>query len=320
MAIEKLSILKTRGNVVWHNIDEFKTTDYSLKIDVSSSSLIAVLSFKKNTDKVINIDELLQKLKTSHVKFENWSALVEIFSVGDKLNSFNDLIIAKGTAPIHGKDASIKLFFDNGKENHLKEKKDGTVDYKELSKIDSVLKGAVLAEYITETSGVNGVDVLGEVITAHIGVSTKFVAGKNTILNETTKTISATEDGIPSEEAGVIKIDPTLSIKKDLDLSVGNIDFSGDVSIGGDVLDGFKIKAGGNITINGNVGSAELISGGKISIHGGVAGKKKGFIKCQKIEAKYLNEALVEAEVEVKVLKGIVNSIIYTQGNVISGI
>lgn len=317
--MEKLSILKSRGTVVWHIIDEFKTAEYNLKIEVSSSSLIAVLSFKRNSDKLINKSELLLKLKSSRVKFDNWMALEELFNASENLSSFNDLIIAKGTAPIHGKDATIKLFFDNGNEQQLKENEQGRVDYKNLSKFSSVVKGAILAEYIPETCGVNGIDVLGEVITAHVGVSTKFQAGKNTTLNESTKTITALEDGIPSEEAGIIKLDPTLHIENDLDLSVGNIDFSGDVFIGGDVLDGFKVKAGGNITINGNVGIAELTSGGKILIHGGVAGKKKGVIKCKNIEAKYLNEALVEASEEVKILKGIVNSVVYTQGQVITG-
>jgi hypothetical protein len=92
MTIKNLSLLKSRGNVEWHVIDEFKTAEYNLKIEVSSSSLIAILSFKKNPDKIINAAELLQKLKTSRIKFENWTALTEIFQDNDNLHDFNDLI------------------------------------------------------------------------------------------------------------------------------------------------------------------------------------------------------------------------------------
>ena len=316
----KLTLLKSRGNIEWRLVDEFKTFEYNIKTEVSLNGLIAILSFKKNADKSINVVELLQKLKTSKIKFDNFQAIMEIFNDKDNLASFADLIIAKGTAPVHGKDARIEYLFEISKDTHFKEKEDGSVDYKDVAKFISMSKGAVLAKYIEETTGVNGVDVYGESVTAHVGKPEKLIAGKNTLFDEKTKTIVAEVDGIPFETLGVIKIDPTLHIKEDIDLAVGNVDFSGDIYIGGDVLDGFKVKSAGNIIIGGVVGAAELTCPGTITIHGGVNGHKKGVIKCKKLEAKYLNEAFVECSEEIRISKGIINSIVYTQGCIFAGV
>ena len=320
MGKEQLSFFFFRGNVEWRQIYEFKCSEYSFKTEVSSNSLMAVLTFKKLSDKPISVNELLQKINASRIKFENWGELESVFKGTEEIKSFSDLIIAKGVAPIHGKDAQIKLYFDNGHASHFKEKEDGSIDYKDMAKFVSVSKDTLLAKYIKETIGVNGTDIFGEVINAHVGKSTKFVVGKNTTFKENTETIYAAIDGIPTEVSGNIKIDPILNINKDLDMSVGNIDFSGDVYIGGDILDGFKVKAGGDIVVKGTVGASELISAGNICIHGGVTSRKKGFIKCKKLEAKYLNDAYVEASEEVKVLKSIMNSLVFTQGHVIAGI
>ena len=60
--------------------------------------------------------------------------------------------------------------------------------------------------------------------------------------------------------------------------SIGNINFAGDVVIKGNVGAGSVIKATGDVIIHGFVESAEITAGGDVEIGLGVNASNKGFI------------------------------------------
>jgi uncharacterized protein (DUF342 family) len=314
-----LPTLKSRDDYVWVIKEEFRSNEIYYKIEISANEIIGLLSIKSLADGNINTAEILNKIKSSKLTILDQTSLQYLLENIGQLKEVNNFVLSKGVAPKHGKDAKINIAYVP-MEMHLPKNEVAKVDYKEIHKIVSVKEHDVLAVYEKETEGENGSDVYGQVITARKGKPTKFLASKNVVLDEATMTIRATVDGIPSSAHGIFKVDPSLIIENNVDLTVGNINFTGTVSINGDVLDGFKVQSGGDVFIKGVIGACEIISSGNVIVHGGIAGKGKCVIKCKELHAKFLHEALVEAEDKVIIQKEIIGSTIYCNDSLIAGV
>lgn len=318
MPTRNLPILTSRENHQWHIKENITTVSYSYKIEVSQDKLIALFSIKMHSaisSRIIN--EIYQKLKHSKIVLKNISSLDYALKNMNQLGELNDFILSIGSAPLHGCDAIIEILYEkDGLE--LPTEDIDRVDYKSINKIASVRSGDILGRYIKETLGEDGSDVFDQKIIAHKGKASNFVASQNTELDSEEMVIRATSDGLPSSKLGFFKIEPALMVETDLDLSVGNIDYGGSVSINGDVLDGFKIIAGGDVFIRGIVGACDIISSGKIIIHGGIVGKGKCSIKCKELFAKFMHEAQVEADENICIMKEIIGSKCYCNGKLIA--
>ncbi|MEG1972672.1 MAG: FapA family protein, partial [Oscillospiraceae bacterium] len=102
-----------------------------------------------------------------------------------------------------------------------------------------------------------------------------------------------------------------FEVKGDVDASMGNIDFAGDVIVRGNVREGYLIKSKGSIVVMGVVEGASLISDGGITIQKGMNGMNKGIIRTQKgLTSKYLENCTAHVKGDV-----ISESIIYCNIN-----
>ena len=70
-------------------------------------------------------------------------------------------------------------------------------------------------------------------------------------------------------------------VKGDVNYTIGNIDFEGDVIVRGDVLSGFIIHATGDIEVKGVVEDAEISAGRNVIVRGGFIGSGKGHITAE---------------------------------------
>jgi len=93
-----------------------------------------------------------------------------------------------------------------------------------------------------------------------------ITVGKNTLMTADGKYIVSACDGHIMYGTGCFNVEDTVTVKSDLDISVGNIDFFGDIYIKGNVMEGFSVKAGRSLKIEGTVFSADLAAGGDITI------------------------------------------------------
>lgn len=314
-----LSILKSRDDYSWIVKEEYRANDIYYKIEISANELIGLLSIKSIADGNINATEILNRIRNLKLKIVEPNSLQYLIENIGQLKEVNNFILSQGVAPKHGKDAKINIAYVPI-ETSLSKNDIAQIDYKEIHKIVSVKNNDVLAVYEKETEGENGIDVYGQVISARKGKPTKFLASKNVELDEATMTIRATVDGIPSSAHGIFKVDPSLIIESNVDLSVGNINFTGTVSINGDVLDGFKVQSGGDVFVKGVIGACEIISAGNVIVHGGIAGKGKCVIKCKELHAKFLHEAQVEAEDKIVIQKEIIGSSVFCNDSLIAGV
>jgi len=179
--------------------------------------------------------------------------------------------VARGFAPVNGSDARIEYFFRVGRPE-LKPKvlDDGRVDYFNMDVVANVPAGTVLARKIPPVLGKMGKAVTGEDLSPRVPREARLKAGKNTMLTDDELMIVATGKGEPRLERGAIHVITNFVVDGDVDFSVGNIDFEGDVEVRGDVKNKFVVKATGNILIKGAVDGATVMAGRDIIVAGGV--------------------------------------------------
>lgn len=183
--------------------------------------------------------------------------------------------IAEGIEPVPGKNGYLELLVDLQEEqNGLRERNDGTVNFRDFKRIPTVKKGEVVAIVHPPVEGKAGLTVTGLPLFAAPVHPMVVKAGKGIVLMENETKIVAIEGGRPQLQVRglVVKVSilEKLYHQKDVDITTGSIRFTGDVEVGGNVEEGMEVSAEGNIIIHKNVSMAKITSGNSILIKGNV--------------------------------------------------
>lgn len=208
------------------------------------------------------------------------------------------ICVARAIPPRRGKNGFVTFRYD--KEHKLKPQQDefGIANYRELNSIVPIRKGEVIADITLPTPGEPGMNVFGKVIPAEPGTAAKVTVGKNTALTADGKAIVASVDGHILYGTGCFIVEDAVTVKADLDISIGNISFFGDVHIRGNVMEGFTITAGKNVRIDGTVFGGEITAGGNITIVGGCLNTK---IDCEgNVSAGFCENTVINARGNVE--------------------
>ena len=146
-----------------------------------------------------------------------------------------EVLVAEGQMPEDGVDGFYEYKFDMNFSKKPKLKPDGSVDYWSIKMVEIVTEGQVIAEYHKSVQGKDGVDLRGKPILAKRGRDLVPLRGKGFERSEDGLVYTSMMDGKIEMSGGRIVILPVYEISGDADLSVGNIDFRGDVIIHGNV-------------------------------------------------------------------------------------
>jgi uncharacterized protein (DUF342 family) len=209
-----------------------------------------------------------------------------------------EVVIAEGKPPVDGENARLIFEVDLEKGTKPKEAQSGKVDYRNIQSIVQVGQGQVIARKEPPGKGTPGLDVTGKEIPPTPGVDIAVKGGKNTMVSEDGKYLKATKSGYIYKQADLVNVGELLTIKKDVDFSVGNIKYSGDVEVDGNVLPGFSVETDGNIVIKGEAESAKIVSrNGSVTIDRGVIGKNDMFVTAKKeIKLVFAQAAVISTE------------------------
>jgi hypothetical protein len=253
-------------------------------IEISEDRMAAylILTAPEEGGAEITADEVKREISVSPINAPIEEAAVE---AALKTKAYGDrIIVARGKRPINGIDGVISYRFETG--GHLMPKKNerDEMDYKDLGLIQNILAKSVIADITHETEGEDGEDVCGNPLKALPGKPAKFMVGLGTVttVNETGTTIVAAVDGNLKWHKDHFVVEETLTLGEDVGASTGNIDFIGDVIIKGNVFEGFSVKSKKSIVINGTANNALLEADGNIDIKIGCVNtelKAKGDIK-----------------------------------------
>jgi len=222
--------------------------------------------------------------------------------------------VAFGRPPVDGKDGEIIDCFEREKSLKFAEKINGGIDFKTLNIITAVDAGTVICTITEPMPSLPGTDVYGAEAIGREGKSVYIPQGVNTILSSDGLKLLAGETGNLVFRNNKFTIDPVFEVRGNVDNSIGNIDFPGDVTVLGDVFEGFQIKAKGNVTVFGRVEGASIFSEGCIVLKNGMNGMNKGELEANgDITSNYLENCKASTRSNLNV-DSIVNSIIYCNG------
>ncbi|MCL1982144.1 MAG: FapA family protein, partial [Clostridiales bacterium] len=217
----------------------------------------------------------------------------EIREFCSRQNYFQWHKVAFGTRATDGEDGSYTLTFDSGNTGP-KQREDGSVDYRELGLIKNVYEGEVLCNIVLPKAGIDGTNVFGGVIPAKQGKPATVGAGNNVLLTDDKTELRAGTDGCVYFKGGKVYIEEAYSVKSDVCLKTGNINFNGSVHIAESVRQGFIVTAQKDIYVKGLVEGAHLVAGGNIAIVGGITGMNTAKIEAGgDITVKFIENANV---------------------------
>lgn len=208
---------------------------------------------------------------------------------------FTDFVIAEGKPAVHGVDDKIEYFFNTNPSLKPKHNDDGSVDYHNLNNISQVQEGDLLARLHKGDKGSNGKDVTGKDIPCRTIKTLRLEPGKNLRISEDQTEMYTEVTGHVSLVNDKVFVSDVYEVSGDVDNSVGNIAYNGNVHIHGSVRGGFQVIAKGDIIIDGVVEDALIQSDeGQIIVQCGIHGMKKGLLDAgSNIITKFIENASV---------------------------
>ena len=277
-------------------------------VTISKDSMTAsvLLRVSQDTDSSINVEEVIQELERNEVVFGIDETAIS--KAVDNREYNTPVRVAVGNKPERGASSSFIYHFNTNQDFKPKEDEDGHIDYKDISFIQNVEKGAKLATKVQPTPGVPGMTVSGKEIQGPEGRNLPFKNGMNTEISEDGLTLIATSSGAIQFQLDKISVMDVITVRGDVDHKVGNIDCRGSVHVTGGIKAGYKLKIDGDLEVNGNVEDADVRVGGNIAIKGGCFGESGGIVEAGgNITVKYAEGQRLVAGSEIMVGGEIVN-------------
>lgn len=190
------------------------------------------------------------------------------------------IVVAEGKPAVDGQDGKFKYYFRQELNRKPRVLEDGSVDYKSMELFEAVKKDMLVAEYEPATPGVFGYDVTGCLISPRQGKELPPLRGDGFRMTDDKKQYYSLIDGIVEldEQEQKLMIRNLYTVNGDVDASVGNIQFNGDVNITGNVHSGFSVVATGSIVIDGHCGGCQIEAGRDVIIRKGCQGRGAGKI------------------------------------------
>ena len=189
-----------------------------------------------------------------------------------------DIVIARGTAPIHGTDAVITYYFNTDLKTRPSRNEDGSVDFFHLNTINHCKTGDVLASLKKAEEGVNGTTVYGEVIRPRTIKHLVLKHGRNIEVSEDGCEMRSLINGHVCLTDDKVFVSDVYEVEN-VGTATGNIESEGSVQVNGNVQAGFEIRAKGNVEVRGVVEGAVIEAGGDIIIARGMNGMGKGILR-----------------------------------------
>jgi len=291
-------------------------------VNISNDKLVATLSLHAaEPPDNITSEKILNQIRSMKIILDDeGKKAVEDFVAklaGKEIPE--SVVIARGRKPEPDQPGKIEILFLKPLEpDHQPEESQEASRHShyDRSSIVVVKEGQKLLRLLPPEQGQNGVDVFGEEIPRKLTTEAQLHLGPN--VRQEDDIVYATCNGKVEYSNGKVWVDSMLEISGNVDFSIGNIDFPGDIHIGKNVLDLFQIKGGADIVVCGAVEAAEIHAQQDMVVTGGIAGKDKGIFSAGRdIKSKYITNAKVQAGRNIEVTKEIVHCDLVCQGRLI---
>ena len=269
---ESVKNMPTKSNVAMPKMEKPPVIDGRVEITFDNSGMLAnmMLFAPQNGGRPITMEMVAKELAAHNIV-----SGIDEFDVREMVEGRiyeNCMCIARAIPAKNGANGYVDFKYEKTRVIQPKRDEFGVANFRELDTIVQIRRGDVIADIIPPTEGEPGINIFGEPIPPEPGKPAKPVLGKNSVITADGAHIIAACDGHIKYGLNCFNVEDTVTIYSDLDISVGNIDFFGDVHVKGNVMEGFSVKAGKNLKIDGSVFSSELVAGGNITVNGGIIG------------------------------------------------
>lgn len=267
---------------------------FSLRI--SDDKMEAVARFyppSSNGSMIGGRDEIINDLKHRKVIFGFDEKAIDSYLADRRY--CEDIVVARGKAPVQGQDARIEYYFNTDLSTKPARNEDGSVDFFHLNTINHCKKDDVLAKLFKEVPGAPGCTVLGEPVKPRDIQHLTLKYGNNITLSEDGCTITSQLNGHVCLTGDKVFVSDVYEVEN-VGPATGNIESEGSVLVNGNVQAGFSIKAKGNVEVRGVVEGAVIETDGDIIIARGMNGMGKGVLNAGgRIILKYVENATINA-------------------------
>ena len=290
--------------------------DEIMKVRVTPDKMYAVARFYPPSEgrKRADADEFERDLKAMKI---NNGILYDVLKIHEVNPEYcKNVIVAMGTKPVQGKNASIEYMFQTDRKAKPRLNDDGTVDFHHLDNISHISKGDVLAVLTKEDPGKSGKDIYGTEVRPAKVERKVLKHGKNIELSEDGTKLISQVDGHVTLEGDRVFVSDNYLVPADVDNSTGDIEYNGSVTVKGNVRTGFSIKAQGNVEVMGVVEGASIYAEGDIILYRGIQGMGKGNLECKgNLISKFIESAEVRADGYIET-DTILHSNVFAKGDI----
>ena len=225
-----------------------------LEIAVSEDSMVARITLQSNMKNGVPFDHqmILKELRERGVVYGIDRGKIEELLLGKHFGK--EAVVARGDSNIvYGVDIPLK------KEPRIVQ--DEKADYYLRDGLPLVKKGQRLITKNPNVEARRGRNVRGEEIRQKSMVNLESMRGKNILISDDGKELRAAICGYVYFLEGRIHVEyEYMLIKRNVDPSIGDIYFEGEIFIGGSILPGSKVRAVGNIEVLAGVRKAKITS------------------------------------------------------------
>lgn len=273
--------------------------NFDLELNITTDYSKAYLEIKPK-DKNVSFSEFPSQTDVDFFLRENmiiYGVMTETIDSMIKSRAVNRaILVAQQLDPVDGSDAKIENKYNPNEQNTLVQDEHGNIDFKDLNWFIQITEGEEIAKKIPETAGTDGIDLRGMPIKAKAGKDKPFRYGRNVEVSEDGLRLIALKSGRLEDYKGKLSVNNVLTINGDVDVSVGNVEFDGDVVIRGDIKPGYNIDVKGSLEVYGVIEASNVDVGGDLVVRGGIKASETSYITSGgTIVCKFIENANVSA-------------------------
>ena len=227
-------------------------------------------------------------------------------------------LIAEGRPPTEPQNAVFE-WYEQFQKTAEDWKGDESINYYDICAITTIDAGVAIGRIVPAKPGEGGVDVLGRFVKP-TRKPLEMKVGKGLLVSEEDpgELITETPGRIVIEGMNIF-VDENLNVGGDVDFNSGSIDACINVDVRDTVRSKFTVKTTKSLTIGAGIEAAVIEVGGDLTVRDGIIGQGEGTVKVGGgLTAKFCEEANVTAEGDVKILKELVNSRVYSNGKLLA--
>lgn len=231
-------------------------------------------------------------------------------------------VVARGALAEPGQDGYMEFGADRQRVAG-KMRPDGSMDMRELNRVQTADDEEFIAVLHPPTAGYQGYTLSGVVLETTPGNELKVEAKDNIRVEDDgdgTLSFFAEQPGLIVYQNQKITIEPLYLIKGNVDFSTGNIDVDCNLQINGSICSDFVVKTTKNVLVAGAIEpGAKLFVEGDLEVKGGILGEDTEVRVLGDIHAEFVQGAKVVAKGEIHVRQYIYVASVRSIGAIVVG-